>query len=313
MTEEKVTIYELKGGEVNILKAEKESVKLNKTGMFLCKEGEVTLTIDNKEYRLYKNSIVVYFSYSNLRIINHSDNLRGTLIGVNLETIQPLLYNVTNFNSLYIIKQSPHYILSDTQYNIIGQYITLLKAASKKDKSTLEDTNKKEESPVQEIAKKQVELLSYALILEILQCYASTLDKNNTFSRKDDVLHLFVTQLYKKYRTEHKVTYYANLQCLTTRYFSTVIKEKSGKTPSEWITTALLVDTRNLLKKTNMTIKEISDTLNFPNQSYFGKWFKKLTSLSPLDYRNGKKPKEPVDYNFTDIVQRGMNQTNNIL
>lgn len=198
MTEEKVTIYELKGGEVNILKAEKESVKLNKTGMFLCKEGEVTLTIDNKEYRLYKNSIVVYFSYSNLRIINHSDNLRGTLIGVNLETIQPLLYNVTNFNSLYIIKQSPHYILSDTQYNIIGQYITLLKAASKKDKSTLEDTNKKEESPVQEIAKKQVELLSYALILEILQCYASTLDKNNTFSRKDDVLHLFVTQLYKK-------------------------------------------------------------------------------------------------------------------
>ena len=61
MKEERVTILELEGGEVNILNAEKETVKLTKTGLFLCKEGEVTLTIDSMEYHLCPSSIIVYF------------------------------------------------------------------------------------------------------------------------------------------------------------------------------------------------------------------------------------------------------------
>ena len=98
MKEENVFILELEGGEVDILNAEKDTVKLTKTGLFLCKEGEVTLTIDGTEYHVQKSSIIIYFSYSNLRIISHSPNLKGTLIGANLETIQPMLYSVTNFN-----------------------------------------------------------------------------------------------------------------------------------------------------------------------------------------------------------------------
>ena len=52
-----------------------------------------------------------------------------------------------------------------------------------------------------------------------------------------------------------------------------------------------------------MTIKEISDALTFPNQSYFGKWFKNLTTLSPLDFRKGLPEKNKEDYNFIDVVQ----------
>ena len=142
--------------------------------------------------------------------------------------------------------------------------------------------------PVADMARKQAELLSYSLILEVLQ--------------------KFVTLLYRKYRTEHEVGYYANQQFLTSRYFSAIVKESSGKSPSQWITTALLVDAQNLLKSSNMTIKEISDLLCFPNQSYFGKWFKNLTTLGPLDYRKGRKsPKNVEDTDFTDVIQRGLN------
>ena len=94
MRQEKVTILELEGGEVNILNAEKESVKLTKTGLFLCKAGSVTLTIDGTEYHMHKGSIIVYFSYSTLHIVSHTANLKGTLIGANLETIQPMLYQI---------------------------------------------------------------------------------------------------------------------------------------------------------------------------------------------------------------------------
>ena len=274
MREEKVTILELEGGEVNILNAEKEYVKLTKTGLFLCKAGSVTLTIDGTEYHMHKGSIIVYFSYSTLHIISHTQNLKGTLIGANLETIQPMLYNVSNFNALFVIKQAPCQAISETQYKTLSQHITLLKVVAEKAKLEKENFETTSNRPIVEIAKKQAELLSYSLMLEVLQCYTNLTPNSRSFSRKDEVLQKFITQLYRNYRTQHEVRFYAEQQFLTTRYFSTIIKECSGKSPTQWIATALLVEARNLLSHTNMTIKEISDALTFPNQSYFGKWFK---------------------------------------
>ncbi len=306
MKEEKVTILELEGGEVNILNAEKESVKLTKTGLFLCKTGSVTLTIDGTEYQMHKGSIIVYFSYSTLHIKSHTSNLKGTLIGANLETIQPMLYNVSNFNALFIIKQAPYQEVSEAQYKALTQHIALLKDVAGKVRFEQENPAQGSNQPVIEIARKQAELLSYSLMLEVLQCYTDVTPTNRAFSRKDEVLQKFVTQLYRHYRTQHEVSFYAEQQFLTTRYFSTIIKECSGKSPTQWIATALLVEARNLLLHTNMTIKEISDALTFPNQSYFGKWFKNLTTLSPLDFRKGMPEKNREDKNFIDVVQRGI-------
>lgn len=309
MREEKVTILELEGGEVNILNAEKESVKLTKTGLFLCKAGSVVLTIDGIDYQLHRGSIIVYFSYSTLHIKSHTPNLKGTLIGANLETIQPMLYNVSNFNALFVIKQAPHQVVSEMQYKALTQHISLMKDVA--EKVRLEQANKTHypNQPIIEIARKQAELLSYSLMLEVLQCYTNVTPTNRSFSRKDEVLQKFVTQLYRNYRTQHEVSFYAEQQFLTTRYFSTIIKECSGKSPTQWIATALLVEARNLLSHTNMTIKEISDSLSFPNQSYFGKWFKNLTTISPLDFRKGLPERNREDRNFIDVVQRGIDHS----
>ena len=307
MKEDRVSIYELVGGEIDILNAERSVVKLTKTGFFLCKEGEVTLTIDETEYHVQKNSILVYFSYSSLHILSHTPNLRGTLIGANLEIIQPMLYNITNFNALFVIKQAPLQHITEEQDKALSQYIALLKEITRKEKLCTEDEPCRPiNKTVVEIARKQAELLSYSLMLEVLQCYARIATDNVPFSRKDEVLQKFVTMLYRKYRAEHEVTYYAEQQFLTTRYFSTIVKERSGKSPSQWIATALLVDARNQLKNTNMTIKEISDLLCFPNQSYFGKWFKNLTNVSPLDFRKGRAADLNTDHDFADVVQRGI-------
>lgn len=312
MIEEKVIILELEGGEVNILDAEESAVKFTKTGMFLCKEGEVQIEIDGTEYQLHRHSLIVYFSYSQLRIVSHSPNLRGTLIGADLETIQPMLYQVTNFNALFVIKQSPLQVVSDQEFETLCQHISLLTTVTQKEQRVENRPAEQKRQPFTEMIRKQTELLSYSLILEVLQCYTNIEITNASLSRKDEVLQKFVSQLYRKYRTEHEVGYYANQQFLTSRYFSTIIKEKSGKSPSQWIATALLVDAQNLLRTTNMTIKEISDQLNFPNQSYFGKWFKNITSIGPLDYRKGMVAKDEEDPNFTDVVQRGINHINNM-
>ncbi|MBQ0046471.1 MAG: helix-turn-helix transcriptional regulator [Prevotellaceae bacterium] len=310
MTNERLVIRELHGGEVNILDAEQNTIKLNKTGIFICKEGEVNIRIDNNEYHLQKNSLIVYFSFSELHIINHSNNLQGILIGADLEIIQPLLYHVTNFNALFVIKKHPHQIISDQQYVTLRNYISLLVQTERRaiDAQYTEQSTTK---PIRDISKRQSELIANCLILEIIQCYAEVEYDTTPLSRRDEVLQKFVSTLYRKYRYEHEVNYYANQQFLTSRYFSAIIKEKSGKTPSQWITMTLLVDAKKMLRSNNRTIRDISDTLNFPNQSYFGKWFKNLTGVGPLDYRNGKKAKDTEDEDFADIIEKGINFVSN--
>jgi AraC-type DNA-binding domain-containing proteins len=65
-----------------------------------------------------------------------------------------------------------------------------------------------------------------------------------------------------------------------------VIKEAGGKSAGEWIDERVILEVKALLKSTNMTIQQISDELNFPTQSSFGKYFKRLTGISPKEYRN---------------------------
>ena len=82
--------------------------------------------------------------------------------------------------------------------------------------------------------------------------------------------------------------FYAEKLSITPKYMSTVIKQTSGKTAGDWIDDHVLLEAKALLKSTNMTILQISDELNFPSQSFFGKYFKRLTGVSPKEYRRAQ-------------------------
>ena len=70
------------------------------------------------------------------------------------------------------------------------------------------------------------------------------------------------------------------------RYFSAVIKEKSGSTALQWIVQMVITEAKQLLENSDLTIKEIATKLNFPTQSFFGKYFKQYVGVSPKEYRN---------------------------
>ena len=92
--------------------------------------------------------------------------------------------------------------------------------------------------------------------------------------------------LFQYYHQEHDVTFYADKQCLSPRYFSAVIKEKSGNSALQWIIQMVITEAKQLLENTDLSIKEIAAKLNFPTQSFFGKYFKQYVGISPKEYRN---------------------------
>lgn len=106
---------------------------------------------------------------------------------------------------------------------------------------------------------------------------------------KDQNLNLlseFKILLAKHFMEERQVSFYAEKMNLTPKYFSTVIKEVSGKTAGTWINEMLLLESKVRLQNKKQSIAQIADSLNFSDPSHFGKFFKKHTGRSPLEYRS---------------------------
>lgn len=305
MFEDSVKVLHLVGDEKNILEAEDAMVKIPRTGIFICTGGWVNLTLDGTNYHLTKDCMIVYFAFSSLQITNHSTPITGTLIGADLETIQPLLYNVSDFNAIFVIKQNPLVMLSIDRINRMMTFTTLLEHTLEKQK-TFDDMLAQGDSsiiPAREINLQQRKLLGQCVMLEIISCFAKNGSSYKLDNRRDDVLKTFMESLYRNYKQEHEVSFYAQEQNLTCRYFSSIIKDRSGQTPSTWIATALLVEAKQMLQSTPLSVRDVSDKLNFPNQSYFGKWFKNHTGISPLEFKAGKAVTETKEAELAKFMQ----------
>ena len=121
--------------------------------------------------------------------------------------------------------------------------------------------------------------------------YAS--DKPQSMSTKSDVIRTnadlltkqFLELVKENFRKERQLKFYADELCITPRYLSRVVKECSGSSAADWIERYVVLEARALLKSTNMNIQQISDSLNFPSQTFFGKYFKRRVGMSPKEYR----------------------------
>lgn len=100
------------------------------------------------------------------------------------------------------------------------------------------------------------------------------------------ILSEFKSLLANHFINERNVSFYADKMHLTPKYFSTLIKNASGKTAGEWISEMLLLESRVRLQNKEQSITQIAHDLNFSDASHFGKFFKKHTELSPMEYRN---------------------------
>lgn len=104
-------------------------------------------------------------------------------------------------------------------------------------------------------------------------------------NRHESIVKRFVELLTAHYRAEHKVEFYAKRLNLSTHYLTLIVKEVTGRSVSDFIYWMLYSDARSLLNDSKLSVQQITTLLHFSDQSAFGKFFKRRSSLSPLDYR----------------------------
>jgi AraC-like DNA-binding protein len=118
------------------------------------------------------------------------------------------------------------------------------------------------------------------------QLYRSHKQANHLKSdREQEVFARFISLVNEHARQQHNLAYYADRLCLSPRYMGSMVKQVSGRSAKEWIDEALVTAIKVDLRHTTKPLKQIADEMAFPNTSFFSKFFKRMTNLTPLEYR----------------------------
>ena len=104
-------------------------------------------------------------------------------------------------------------------------------------------------------------------------------------TRYESIIKSFIELLATHYREEHKVDFYAAHLNLSAHHLTQIVKLVTGQSVSDFIFEMLFSEARNLLTHSKLSIQEIATTLNFSDQSSFGKFFKRKAGVSPIDFR----------------------------
>lgn len=99
------------------------------------------------------------------------------------------------------------------------------------------------------------------------------------------VVKKFFQLVEENYQNNLTVNEYADKLAITPNHLTQTVNQLTGKTSSQIIKAKQVLEIKRLLVHTNLSVTEIAGRLNFPDQSYFTKFFKREAGVSPLQYR----------------------------
>lgn len=104
-------------------------------------------------------------------------------------------------------------------------------------------------------------------------------------TREQQLFSAFIRLVSQHALRQHALDFYASRLCVTPRYMSTIVRNVSGKTAKYWLDEAIVNAIKVQLHYSDKQVSEIAYDMDFPNPSFFCKYFKRLTGITPLEYR----------------------------
>lgn len=255
----------------------------NKCGIFFCRRGLVEVSLEDKHFHIKPGDIYIYMASTLVHLLHKSEDAEGVMVEVDLEYIFPIVNKVMNVENQLFMREHPCISLSKEQGAHLEYLLDNLWERIKTEGSQEGNTQ------YRHLKLELIKSMGQTLCYEVLSMYFTNQPLQPLpQSKKDAVFQNFMLALFRFYRKEREVSFYASMQHVTPRYFSTIIKEKSGNSALQWIVQMVITEAKQLLEGSDLSIKEIADQLNFPTQSFFGKYFKQYVGISPKEYRKDK-------------------------
>ena len=119
-------------------------------------------------------------------------------------------------------------------------------------------------------------------------------DNNKPLTRQQHLARKLYSLVVNNYRKEHQVRFYSEQMCLTPQYLNQITTHTFGKTLSAIITDQLFTTARIMILSSDMSLQEIANELNFPDQASFSKFIKKAAGVSPNTMRKNNPHKDSI-------------------
>ena len=244
--------------------------RMNGCLFILCLRGECDITIHLSEHKIQKNDIVTILPETFVHVHRQSPDCRLYLAGFNKELLNGINFFNSTKNYLSALIDTPVTPLRPETSELFQDYFMLLIKMKHIE------------------AKPNKDLLS-SMLLTILHGVGNIHQNTNVttraFNRGEEIVKRLVQYIIKHYTQERSVAFYADLLHISPQHLSTTVNKITGKTVTDIIAKLVITDAEAKLKSTDFTIQEIAYSLNFPDISFFGKYFKRYTGMSPKQYR----------------------------
>lgn len=257
-------------------------VRLNAYAAIYCTEGHFDIDINVTTYRVCEDTMLIYLPGSTMQIKETEiDNLQHSKAVLVAGTRDFLNGGQINFSGLFErsvkLISNPCIKMDEAGKRILTDYYHLV---SDLYKTGLEGTG----DAICSIGTSLMCLLGNLWKGELSRQHIAMSAKSRTQLTYEEFLAL----VSENFMTEKGIAFYAAKMCMTPKYLTTVVKKASGRTATEWIDAFLVLEAKNLLKYSDLSVKEIGYRLHFRSIPSFHKFFKARTGQTPNEYRGRK-------------------------
>lgn len=245
--------------------------KIPRSIIGICLAGQCSFKLNLKRYEVKSPAILTLMPGQIIENIEYSPDFEGHAIVLSKRFIDML--NIPMWQQQYIaLYDKPiNRIFSDYTQQV-SLFLVMLRSAA----SDVENPYRLQ------VIENLIRALFYGGISKFHKM------ESDSVSYKNSIVERYIELVQTHYREERIIGFYADKLCITPKYLSKLVKEYTGRSAGEWIENYVILEARAMLQSSDMTIQQIASSLNFPNQSFFGKYFKRATGLSPKQYRHMK-------------------------
>lgn len=241
----------------------------------ICTNGGGTYYLNQKKKVINAGNALVLTEGEVIDQISMTEDCDGIALLISYQFLYEIIKDLPNLSTLFILaRRHPVFPLKIEEILNAEEYVDLIL--------------KKINGEPHKFKKDVVRLLILTMLYDLGEAFYRILNVTegaNVSSRAEQIFVQYIQMVEHHYKRERRVGWYAQQIGITPKYLSETVSQISKKTPNDWIEQYVTAEIRNQLRKTNKKISEIAKELNFPNQSFLGKYFKENVGMSPTDYR----------------------------
>ena len=248
---------------------------------FFCIKGEFEVEINLKKFTIRKDTMFIYTPGNIVRVTNidprEKESVHFVVVAISEDLMSSTRFDFSKlYNESLRLLESPCVVINENERGLYRKYFDLIQEVSKMRMPNMRES-------VTALISSIFYLMGAMWTDRLTAAKKNGGDEMST--RSKIVLEDFLLLVRDYHTKERSLSFYADKLYLTPKYLSKLIKSVSGKSAHEWIDSFVILEAKNLLKYSDMSIKSIVYDLNFPNQTTFYRFFKTKTGMTPSEYR----------------------------